>query len=141
MKIYRNTALVLAIISVNLFAHAQTLPPLPEEIDYEEVYNMADVGQKPEFPKGESGLFRYLSENIRYPAMAREDGISGRVTINFVISKTGEIKDIELVQSLREDCDEEAIRIVRNMPKWSPGRINDKPVNVRYTLPVNYTLQ
>lgn len=115
-------------------------PPPPVEKD-EEPMNMASVQQKPEFPDGEAALFRYLSQNIKYPAIARENGIKGKVILSFVVSKSGAIEDVQVIRGIGGGCDQEAVRVVKGMPKWSPGRMNGKAVKVKYTLPVNFTLQ
>ena len=123
------------------FTPAPPPPPPPPVEKEEEPMNMASVQQKPEFPDGEAALFRYLSENIKYPAIARENGIKGRVILSFVVSKSGAIEDVQVVRGIGGGCDQEAVRVVKGMPKWSPGKMNGKPVKVKYTLPVNFTLQ
>jgi protein TonB len=99
------------------------------------------VEQMPAFPGGESEMLKYLGKNIRYPAAAQRAGIEGIVVLSFVVSKTGEISEIEVIKSLGGGTDEEAVRVVKSMPKWTPGKQNGRAVPVRYTLPVRYTIK
>lgn len=95
----------------------------------------------PQFPGGNVELMRYLSANIKYPTIAAENGIQGRVVLKFVVSKDGSISNIQIVRSLDPSCDKEAIRVVKGMPKWIPGMQNGHPVAVYFTLPVLFKLQ
>ncbi|MDR0687993.1 MAG: energy transducer TonB [Prevotellaceae bacterium] len=99
------------------------------------------VEQMPQFPGGEKALRKYLAEQIRYPALAAENNIQGRVVIRFVVNKDGMIDRVEVLQGIDRLCDEEAMRVVRNMPKWIPGRHNGRAVPVVYTVPVVFKLQ
>lgn len=99
------------------------------------------VEQNPEFPGGLEAMYKYLGKNIRYPAVASRNGLEGNVILQFVVGKEGEISDIQVVKSLGGGTDEEAIRVVKTMPKWAPGKQNGRSVNVRYTLPVRFKLQ
>lgn len=107
----------------------------------EKVYNMAMVEQQPEFPGGTSALYKWLSDHINYPAVAAEEGVSGRVIVEFVISKTGEVVNVHVLRGRHPALDKEAVRVVKAMPKWNPGRNNGQPVKVTYTLPVIFKLQ
>lgn len=114
-------------------------PPPVEENDEQEIFDA--VEQMPEFPGGESALLAYLSKNIKYPAIAQENNIQGRVIVQFVVNKDGSIVDCKIVKStVDKSCDKEAIRVVSTMPKWKPGHNNGKPVRVRYTVPVMFRL-
>lgn len=95
----------------------------------------------PQFPGGNGELMRYLSANIKYPTIAAENGIEGRVVLKFVVSKDGSISNIQIVRSLDPSCDKEAVRVVKGMPKWIPGMQNGHPVAVYFTLPVLFKLQ
>jgi protein TonB len=86
-------------------------------------------------------LMKYLSENIKYPPLAKESGIQGRVFINFVVEPNGSISNVKVLRGIGGGCDEEAVRVVEKMPKWSPGKQRGKPVRVSYNLPVKFTLQ
>ena len=97
--------------------------------------------EMPQFPGGGAKLMEYLSQNIKYPALAKEQGVQGLVIVEFVVNKDGSISDESIVRSVHPLLDAEALRVVKNMPKWSPGRNGGKPVRVRYTIPVTFRLQ
>lgn len=99
------------------------------------------VEEMPGFPGGEAKLFEYLQKNIKYPPVARENGIQGRVYVTFVVDKDGKIKDAKILRGIGGGCDEEALRVVRSMPEWKAGRQNGRSVQVQYNLPVNFTLK
>ncbi|MEZ5172727.1 MAG: TonB family protein [Bacteroidia bacterium] len=99
------------------------------------------VEQMPEFPGGEEKLFEYLGKNIKYPAMARENGITGTVYVTFVVEGNGKITDVKKLRGIGGGCDEEAIRVVKSMPEWKPGKQNGKSVRVQYNLPIKFTLR
>ena len=87
------------------------------------------------------GLARYLSENVKYPTIAADNGIQGRAVCSFVVNKDGSISDVEVVRSGGDpSLDKEALRVIKSMPKWKPGTIKGKPVRVKFTLPVNFSL-
>ncbi|MBQ0118434.1 MAG: energy transducer TonB, partial [Bacteroidales bacterium] len=100
------------------------------------------VETMPEFPGGQQALFKYLSENVKYPVIAQENGIQGRVICQFVVNKDGAIVEVEVVRSGGDpSLDKEAVRVIKSMPKWKPGKQRGKPVRVKYTVPVNFRLQ
>ena len=99
------------------------------------------VETMPTFPGGDQALFKFLSDNIRYPVIAQENGIQGRVICQFVVNRDGSIVDVEVVRSVDPSLDREAIRVIRSMPNWKPGMQRGKAVRVKYTLPVNFRLQ
>lgn len=99
------------------------------------------VEEMPSFPGGEGKLFEYLQKNIKYPPVARENGIQGRVYVTFVVDKDGKIRDAKILRGIGGGCDEEALRVVRAMPEWKAGRQNGRSVQVQYNLPVNFTLK
>lgn len=99
------------------------------------------VESMPSFPGGDAALFKYLSDNIKYPVIAQESGIQGRVICQFVVNRDGSIVEIEVVRSVDRSLDAEAIRVIQSMPKWTPGKQRGKTVRVKYTLPVNFRLQ
>lgn len=99
------------------------------------------VEQMPEFPGGQSKLLEYLSQNIHYPDSARNADIQGRVTIKFVINEDGSISDAQLLRGIGGGCDEEALRVVKAMPRWKPGKQQGKPVRVYFTLPITFRLE
>lgn len=96
----------------------------------------------PDYPGGLKKLFNYLSETVKYPPVAKENGIQGRVIVQFTVDKDGTIGDVEVVRSGGDpSLDREAVRVIKAMPKWNPGTRRGKPVRVRYTVPVNFRLQ
>ncbi len=95
----------------------------------------------PQYPGGDQMLFRYLSQNVRYPVEAQKYGIQGRVIVQFVVERDGSITDIEVVRSIDTSLDYEARRVIRNMPLWEPGIQDGEKVRVKYTMPVNFKLQ
>jgi protein TonB len=114
-------------------------PQLNNEVDESEVFTV--VEEMPEFPGGMAKLAEYLANNIKYPQMARESGIQGRVFINFVVEPDGHVSNVNVKRSVGGGCDEEALRVVKAMPKWKPGKQRGKAVRVSYNLPVNFKLQ
>lgn len=111
----------------------------PEPVDDNKVFDV--VEQNPVFPGGEAALLKYVAEHIRYPAMAQENNIQGRVVVQFVVTKTGSVGQVKVVRSKDPDLDKEAVRVVKSLPKFTPGKMNGHAVNVWYTLPINFKLQ
>ena len=105
----------------------------------EQVFDM--VEQKPQFPGGDVEMMSWLGKNINYPVIAQENGVQGVVVCQFVVGSDGSIRDVNVLRSLDPSCDKEAVRVIKSMPKWIPGRQNGKAVSVRYTLPVRFRLQ
>lgn len=99
------------------------------------------VEQMPEFPGGQAALMSWLANHIKYPAMAQENGVQGRVVVQFVVKTDGSIGDVKVVRSKDPDLDKEAVRVVKTFPNFTPGKMNGQPVNVWYTLPVSFKLQ
>lgn len=110
----------------------------PQPVNSTRVYDV--VEQMPSFPGGISGLRTYLNQNIRYPAEAQENCVQGRVVVSFVVGKDGHISDVTVLRSVDPSLDKEAIRVVRNMPRWTPGKQGGEPVRVRYNVPVSFRL-
>lgn len=111
------------------------------KVEEEGPVSIAMVEQKPEFPGGEAAMYKWLSDNIVYPPAAAEEGVSGRVVVEFVVGKDGSISNVRVVRSRHTALDKEALRVVKAMPNWIPGRNNGQPVKVTYTLPVTFKLQ
>ncbi|MFA8300251.1 MAG: energy transducer TonB [Hyphomicrobiales bacterium] len=109
------------------------------EIKEDEIFVI--VEKMPNFPGGLRELNKYLARNIKYPIVARESGIQGKVYLAFVVEPDGSISNIKLLRGIGGGCDEEAIRVIKNMPKWDPGKQRNKPVRVSYQVPVCFTLQ
>ena len=99
------------------------------------------VEQMPQFPGGPNALFEYLSKNIKYPVVAEENGIQGRVIVTFVVERDGSITDVKVAKSVDPSLDKEAMRVVKSMPHWIPGKQNGSAVRVKYTVPVTFRLQ
>lgn len=110
----------------------------PQPVNRNSVYDV--VEQMPSFPGGISGLRTYLNQNIRYPAEAQENCVQGRVVVSLVVEKDGHISDVTVLRSVDPSLDKEAIRVVRNMPRWTPGKQGGEPVRVRYNVPVSFRL-
>ena len=115
---------------------AQPEPPKEEETKVFDV-----VEQMPSFPGGPSALMQFLSSNIKYPVVAEENGVQGRVVCTFVVERDGSITDVRVIKSVDPSLDKEAVRVVKSMPKWIPGKQNGSAVRVKYTVPVTFRLQ
>ena len=113
----------------------------PEPVKEEETKVFDVVEQMPSFPGGPSALMQYLNSNIKYPVVAEENGVQGRVVCTFVVEKDGSITDVRVVKSVDPSLDKEAVRVVKSMPKWIPGKQNGSAVRVKYTVPVTFRLQ
>ncbi|MDR2475832.1 MAG: TonB family protein [Bacteroidales bacterium] len=112
--------------------------PAPKD-EEEKIFQVAE--QQPTYPGGLAELMKYLNANLKYPPIAAEQGIQGRVTVQFVVSKTGAISQVKVLQPLHPSCDREAERLIKSMPNWIPGRQNGNPVNVYYTVPIRFKLE
>ena len=98
------------------------------------------VERQPQFPGGDKALMKYLRDSFKYPEEAVKQEIQGRVVVQFVVTKTGEISDVKVVQPLHPSCDEEAVRLISSMPIWIPATQNGVPVIVYYTIPIRFSL-
>lgn len=110
-----------------------------EEVVEQEIFQI--VEEMPTFPGGEQKLLEYVAKNVKYPQIARESGIKGRVFISFVVEPDGSVSNVKVLRGIGGGCDEEAMRVVKSMPKWKPGKQRGKAVRVSYMLPVNFQLQ
>lgn len=104
------------------------------------VYTTANVQQQPSFVGGEQAMYKWIRDNMVYPPVAAEEGIQGRVIVEFVVSKTGAIENVRAIRGPHKALEAEAVRVVKAMPAWNPGRNNGQPVKVTYVLPVNFRL-
>ena len=104
-----------------------------------EVANVVEVD--PEFPGGMEAFYKYLAENIHYPEQAKKEQLQGRVFVTFVVEKDGSISDAKVLRGIGGGCDEEALRVVNAMPKWTPGKMRGEVVRVNYNLPITFRLQ
>ena len=101
-----------------------------------EVYHV--VEQMPRFPGGDAAMLKYIRDNLRYPQSALEQGIQGRVIVQFVVGEEGELSDIKILSGIDPQCDQEAIRIIQSMPRWTPGKRNGIAVPVYYRIPITF---
>lgn len=114
----------------------------PEPPKHEEENKVFDiVEQQPLFPGGPAALMKYLSDNTKYPVVAQENGVQGRVTVQFVVEKDGSISDVHVLRGVDPSLDKEAVRVVKSMPRWTPGKQNGITVRVNYRVPVLFRLQ
>ena len=98
------------------------------------------VEEMPQFPGGDEGLKKYLMKEVDYPKEAKKKGITGKVFVTFVVTNTGKVTDVRILRGAGNGFDEEVLRVIKAMPDWTPGKQDGKPVNVQFTLPVNFTL-
>lgn len=110
-----------------------------EEEDEQVIFQV--VEQDPEFPGGVEALYKFIQSNIKYPQLAKENNITGRVFVTFVVEKDGSVSNVKAARDIGGGCGAEAVRVVKSMPKWTPGKQRGKAVRAAYTLPVNFTLQ
>jgi periplasmic protein TonB len=114
-------------------------PPPPVEAAEPQIFTI--VEEMPSFPGGEAELFKYLGKTVKYPPMAQDAGITGVVYMTFVVDEQGKVRDPKVLRGIGGGCDEEAIRVVKAMPAWEPGKQRGKPVRVQYNLPIRFTLK
>jgi periplasmic protein TonB len=112
-----------------------------EEVEEEEAQVFFIVEDMPEFPGGEMALRTYIANAIKYPVIAQENGIQGKVYVTFVVGKDGSVSNASIARGVDPSIDKEALRVVNTLPKWKPGKQRGKPVNVSYTVPINFVLQ
>ncbi|MDR1331895.1 MAG: TonB family protein [Tannerella sp.] len=124
-------------------AQIQTyVPPAPVEEEEEDTETIFQVVEKmPEFPGGQAAMLSYIQRTLKYPVVAQENGIAGRVTCSFVVNRDGSIVDIEVVRGIDASLDKEAMRVIGTMPKWNAGEQRGKPVRVKFTIPITFRLQ
>lgn len=136
MKTRKNVSLKVALMMLVLLFSFMTSTAQTKKNDM--VFDVVEV--MPQFPGGQIAMLQYLMKNIKYPEQAMKEGIQGRVTVRFIIEKDGSISDVKPVLSVHPLLNKEAVRVVKSMPKWSPGKQNGKPVRVRFNLPVMFKL-
>ena len=113
--------------------------PVPNTPNSDGIYEIVDT--PPTYPGGDAALLKFISDNIKYPEDAMKAGISGRVFTRFIINEDGSLSDIVVIRGVNSSLDAEAIRVVKAMPKWTPGKADGKAVKVRYALPLVFKLQ
>ncbi len=109
-----------------------------EEEDDEEFFMV--VENMPEFPGGDLGLMKYIQKNVKYPPIAKEYNITGKVYVSFIVDKIGNVTNVKIVRGVDKNLDAEALRVVKSLPKYKPGKQRGKPVRVMFTIPINFTL-
>jgi protein TonB len=110
-----------------------------ENADADQIFVV--VEKMPEFPGGEDSLYSYTAKNLTYPPEAREKGIQGTVYVSFVVEADGSVTDPRVLRGIGGGCDEMALELVKNMPRWVPGKQRGKPIRVQFTLPVKFRLK
>lgn len=114
-------------------------PEPPKHVEETKVFTV--VEQMPMFPGGDAALMSYLANNIHYPTVAAENGVQGRVVVGFVVERDGSITDVRILRGVDPSLDREAMRVVKSMPRWTPGKQNGSAVRVKYQVPVAFRLQ
>ena len=109
-----------------------------EEEDDDEFFMV--VENMPEFPGGDLGLMKYIQKNVKYPPIAKEYNITGKVYVSFIVDKSGAVTNVKVVRGVDKNLDAEAVRVVKSLPKYKPGQQRGKPVRVMFTIPINFTL-
>jgi protein TonB len=140
MKInkYLFTLVTIGLLTINLNAKSQNSNI--DEIKKDTLVFVV-VEESPEFQGGDQARIEYLIKNINYPKKARKAGIQGTVYITFIIEKDGKVSNVRILRGIGGGCDEESLRVVKNMPKWKPGRQRGKNVRVQYNMPLKFTLE
>jgi len=136
MKTRKNVSLKVALMMLVLLFSFMTSTAQTKKNDM--VFDVVEV--MPQFPGGQIAMLQYLMKNIKYPEQVVKEGIQGRVTVSFIVEKDGSISDVKPVLSVHPLLNKEAVRVVKSMPKWTPGKQNGKPVRVRFNLPVMFKL-
>ena len=136
MKTRKNVSLKVALMMLVLLFSFMTSTAQTKKNNM--VFDIVEV--MPQYPGGQIAMLKYFMENIKYPKQIMEEGIQGRVTVSFIVEKDGRVSNVRLLRSVQPSLDKEAIRVVKSMPKWTPGKQNGKPVRVRFNLPIMFKL-
>lgn len=131
--------LVVEDLEIDEDTEIEFIEEVEEEVVEEQIFSI--VEEMPSFPGGDEELLKYLGRNIKYPAIAKDAGIQGTVYVTFVVDEKGDVRDVKVLRSIGGGTDEEAIRVVENMPRWKPGKQRGKAVKVQYNLPIRFTLR
>lgn len=137
MKTRKNVSLKVALMMLVLLFSFMTSTAQTKKNNM--VYDVVEV--MPQYPGGQIAMLKYIMENIKYPEQAMKEGIQGRVTVSFIVEKDGRVSNVRLLRSVQSSLDKEAVRVVKSMPKWSPGKQKGKPVRVRFIVPVMFKLK
>ena len=137
----RNILTIIVMLTSYSTIQAQVVIEDNAVVNEDESQIFVFVEEYPEFPNGEENLYKYLGSNIKYPHDALENGIQGTVVVKFVVEKDGSISNVKAVRKIGGGCDEEAVRVVKRMPRWKPGKQSGKPVRTEFTLPIQFKLK
>ena len=136
MKTRKNVSLKVALMMFVLLFSFMTSTAQTKKNDM--LFNVVEV--MPQYPGGQIAMMKYIMENMKYPKQAMKEGIQGRVAVSFIVEKDGSISDVKPILSVHPLLNKEAVRVVKSMPKWTPGKQNGKPVRVRFNLPIMFKL-
>ena len=136
MKTRKNVSLKVALMMLVLLFSFMISTAQTKKNDM--VFDVVEV--MPQFPGGQIAMMKYIMENMKYPKQAMKEGIQGRVAVRFIVEKDGSISDVKPILSVHPLLNKEAVRVVKSMPKWTPGKQNGKPVRVRFNLPIMFKL-
>jgi protein TonB len=148
LNIVENSVQINDNVSINAEADESTqvdeykiaAPVQEEESEVQEQEIFQVVENAPAFPGGDLARMKFLQDNIKYPIIAKESGIQGTVYVTFVVERSGAVTDVKILRGIGGGCDEEALRVVKNMPRWEPGTQRGKPVRVQFNMPIKFTL-
>ena len=129
---------VMSVLAILLMVNTNAMAQNKKKAN-DKVLEKAEV--MPEYPGGDQAMMDFVAKNVQYPQEARDKEISGRVLVSFIVEKDGSIADVKVVKGIGGGCDEEAVRVVKAMPKWKPGKDKGKPVRVSYMMPIFFKLQ
>ena len=133
-RLLATLSVLALLLMVNTNAMAQS-----KKVANDKVLEKAEV--MPEFPGGEQAMMKFVAENVQYPEEAKEKEISGRVFVSFIVEKDGSVNEVNVKKGIGGGCDEEAVRVVKAMPKWKPGKMKGEAVRVSYQMPIFFKLQ
>lgn len=136
MKTRKNVSLKVALMMFVLLFSFMTSTAQTKKNDM--LFSVVEV--MPQYPGGQIAMMKYIMENMKYPEQAMKEGIQGRVTVRFIVEKDGSISDVRPIHSVHTLLDKEAVRVVKSMPKWTPGKQNGKPVRVQLIVPIMFKL-
>ena len=126
---------IIALLTLTGMSNAMAQQDVEQE---EKVYDVAEV--MPLFAEGQKAMYKFITNNIQYPKIAKENGIQGRVIVSFIVKKDGSLSQVRIVKSVDPSLDKEAIRLIKSMPIWRPGKIDGLNVNVKVLVPVDFSL-
>ena len=130
--------LLLILLCLPMIGFGQETDVYFEEEDYNEVFIAVET--MPVFPGGDLGLMKYIQKNLKYPAIAREYNITGKVYVSYIVDEDGSVINVKIARGVDKNLDAEAVRVIRSLPKYKPGNQRGKAVKVQYTIPINFTL-